>query len=77
MAPAAPDQRAALVDLYIATNGGTWTTNTGWKDYVSGSDPCDTYWTGVYPCDGSSGSPNRNVLYVVYALLSMGWWQYD
>jgi hypothetical protein len=52
VAPTAPDQRAALVDLYIATKGGTWTYKTGWKDYASGSDPCDNSWNGVV-CDGS------------------------
>ncbi len=63
VAPTAPDQRAALVDLYIATNGSTWKYNTGWSDYASGSDPCDNTWVGV-GCSGSSGSINREVTYV-------------
>ncbi len=70
VAPTAPDQRAALVDLYIATNGSAWGANTGWRDYASGSDPCDNRWIGM-DCDGSTGSPTRNVVYVVCALLSM------
>ncbi len=59
-APAAPLQRAALVELYIATSGSAWTEKTGWEDYVAGSDPCDNDWSGV-TCSGSGGSPNRNV----------------
>jgi hypothetical protein len=76
VAPTAADQRDALVDLYIATNGNSWGQNAGWRDYASGSDPCDNTWNQV-SCDGSSGSPNRNVQYVDCALLSTGWWQYD
>jgi hypothetical protein len=72
VAPTAPDQRAALVDLYIATNGSTWSINTGWRDYAAGSDPCDDAWNGM-DCSGSSGSPSRNVLYVDCALLLTGW----
>jgi hypothetical protein len=60
VAPTAPDQRAALVELFIATNGSTWTSKTGWQDYATGSDPCDNSWSGV-GCSGSSGSANRNV----------------
>jgi hypothetical protein len=71
VAPTAPDQRAALVDLYIATNGSTWKYNTGWQDYASGSDACDSVWYGV-DCSGSIGSSNRNVVYVACTLLSTG-----
>jgi hypothetical protein len=60
VAPTSPDQRAALVELYIATNGSTWSTKTGWQNYSTGSDPCDNSWVGV-ACSGSSGSGNRNV----------------
>jgi hypothetical protein len=60
VAPTAPDQRAALVDLYIATNGSGWSDRTGWQNYSSGSDPCDDAWSGVM-CSGSGGSANRNM----------------
>jgi hypothetical protein len=61
VAPTAPGQRAALVELYIATNGSTWSTGkTGWQNHATGSDPCDNSWSGV-TCSGSSGSGNRNV----------------
>jgi hypothetical protein len=60
VAPTAPDQRAALVELYIATNGSTWSDKTGWQNYSTGSDPCDNRWSGV-TCSGSSGSGIRNV----------------
>jgi hypothetical protein len=62
-APTAPDQRAALVELYISTNGSTWssTGRTGWLNHATGSDPCDNSWAGV-SCSGSSpGMVNRNV----------------
>jgi hypothetical protein len=55
-----PAQRAALVDLYVATNGAGWTVNTGWRDYATGSDPCENSWAGV-SCSGSAGSSNRGV----------------
>ncbi len=60
VAPTAPAQRAALVELYIATNGSRWDDRRGWQDYSTGSDPCDNSWSGV-GCSGSSGSGNRNV----------------
>jgi hypothetical protein len=60
VAPTAAAQRAVLVDLYIATNGSTWSTKTGWQDHTTGSDPCDNSWSGV-TCSGNSGSGNRNV----------------
>jgi hypothetical protein len=62
VAPTAPDQRVALVELYIATNGSTWDNwgISGWVDHATGSDPCDNGWSGV-ACTGSSGSGNRNV----------------
>jgi hypothetical protein len=60
VASTAPDQRAALVELYIATNGSTWSDKAGWQNYSIGSDPCDDSWSGV-TCSGSGGSGNRNV----------------
>jgi hypothetical protein len=60
VAPTAAAQRAALVDLYMATSGSTWSINTGWANHATGSDPCDNGWSGV-ECSGSSGSANRGV----------------
>jgi hypothetical protein len=60
-APTAPSQRAALVQMYIATtNGSAWSNRTGWENHGSGSDPCDNSWAGI-TCDGSSGAMSRNV----------------
>ncbi len=53
-----PDQRATLVDLYIATNGSGWSDKKGWEDHATGSDPCDDSWSGV-TCNGQHGSSNR------------------
>ncbi len=53
--------RAALIDLYVATNGDHWYDSTGWKDYAIGSDPCDDDWLGVQ-CSGASGSSDRDVM---------------
>ncbi len=61
VAPAAADQRAALVELYIATNGSSWTVGrAGWQNYLTGSDPCDNSWTGV-TCTLSTGAANRKM----------------
>jgi hypothetical protein len=57
VAPTAADQRAALVELYIATNGSDWSDNTGWRDHGSGSDPCDNSWVGV----SCAGGPDRDM----------------
>ena len=59
----APAERAALVDLYLATNGSGWRGNMGWSNYTnSSSDPCVDRWTGV-TCTNSS--PNH-VVYVIF-----------
>lgn len=63
VAPTAPAQRAALVELFIATNGSTsWSifARTGWQNHTTGSDPCDNAWPGVV-CSGVAGSLNREV----------------
>jgi hypothetical protein len=60
VAPTAAAQRAALVELYIATNGSGWSGVTGWQNHATGSDPCDDNWS-VVTCSGSSGSINRSV----------------
>jgi hypothetical protein len=54
------DQRAALVELYTTMNGDAWNSNSGWRDYGGGSDPCENAWVGV-ACSGTTGSANRNV----------------
>lgn len=59
-----PSQRAALVDLFTATNGTHWLASTGWLQ----GDPCARPWWSVY-CD-STGS---TVTYV--SLGGMGGWQ--
>ncbi|MEX1196880.1 MAG: hypothetical protein WEB57_03325, partial [Pseudohongiellaceae bacterium] len=46
--PVSPPERAALIDLYNATDGDNWTNNTGWLD-VEGTE-CS--WHGVH-CDGT------------------------
>jgi hypothetical protein len=60
VAPTAPVQRAALVDLYIATNGSSWNDRTGWVDHAASSDPCDDNWAGL-SCSGAVGSSDRAV----------------
>jgi hypothetical protein len=56
VASTAPDQRAALVDLYMSTNGSGWIDKTGWQDHVAGSDPCGDSWYGV-ECRGEGSVP--------------------
>ncbi len=72
IAPTAPAQRDALVELYIATNGSDWTAagRAGWQNHSTGSDPCDNSWTGVV-CAGASGTANRNVCVCVRACVSV------
>jgi hypothetical protein len=61
IAPTSAAERAALVDLYLATNGGGWSDRAGWVNYPTASvDPCDAAWSGVV-CSGSIGSANRKV----------------
>ena len=38
----------ALVNLYHATNGASWTDNTGW---LATTTPCSTPWYGVVYCE--------------------------
>ena len=62
-----PVQCAALVDLYKATNGDKWTTNTGW---LNGSSYCG--WNWIWPKSDPYNHPvigvvcdrNRNVFSV-------------
>lgn len=54
-------QKTALMDLYTATLGGSWTNSAGWSTSGSSTpDPCDNAWFGV-TCNGNSGTNNRNV----------------
>jgi hypothetical protein len=53
--------RAALVTFYIATNGDTWRSNSGWVNYAFGSDPCDNGWYEVW-CYDAVGSSNNRVM---------------
>jgi hypothetical protein len=55
-----PDQRAALVELYITTNGSGWSDKKGWEGHATGSDPCDNAWSGV-TCNGQPGASNRTM----------------
>jgi hypothetical protein len=43
-----PSQTAALIDLYTATNGDSWSVNTNWLN----GDPCNFSWYGV-TCDST------------------------
>ena len=50
-------ERAALVDIYAATNGHNWNCNTGWINAGNVSaDPCTEAWCGVR-CAGTT--PNH------------------
>ena len=43
-----PRERAALVDLYVSTDGDQWVGNDGWMNYADDSnDPCVEQWLGV------------------------------
>jgi hypothetical protein len=49
-------ERAALVDLYLATNGNNWINKTGWAGYANpANDPCASpqAWHGVLCAPGS------------------------
>jgi hypothetical protein len=40
--------RNALVELYLATAGPSWSPAvTGWPQYAVSGDPCTSAWTGV------------------------------
>lgn len=61
VAPTSAGQRAALVDLFVSS-GTPWSepNDYGWRDYSSGSDPCDELWDGV-ECSGGVGDSERSV----------------
>ena len=45
-----PEERGALVDIYLATNGPRWLNNFGWSLYADPkADPCknNEEWAGV------------------------------
>ena len=66
--PTVPGDVKALCELYFATGGANWATNTGFKtcnrDGTAGSDPCgDPGWklgpsSGVKKCD-TTGQSSR------------------
>jgi hypothetical protein len=49
-------QRDVLISIYNATNGGSWTNNTGWN----GAAGAECSWFGVI-CSGGSDDLSRNV----------------
>lgn len=59
-APTSPAERAALVDLYLATTVAPWVSRAGWDSHVNGTDPCDAGWEAV-ECTGAVGSSDRVV----------------
>ena len=64
-----PGERQGLVNLYMATNGPSWTGATGWSNYAApGVDPCAApYWTGVDCVTAVGGS---SVVYVLATVVS-------
>jgi hypothetical protein len=43
-----PAVRSALVGLYNATGGASWSLSMGWRDFsAASSDPCTSSWFGV------------------------------
>jgi hypothetical protein len=55
-------QQSALIDLYVATDGASWSSSdSGWKDYLTGSDPCNDVWDYV-TCDGSAASSSTRAV---------------
>ena len=56
------EQCLALVDLYTATDGDKWKTNTGW---LSGSSYCDWNWDCGYSTKcGVTCDSSGNVMYL-------------
>ena len=45
-----PAERAALVDLYAATQGASWRQATNWLE----GDPCEQSWFGIFCDDANS-----------------------
>jgi hypothetical protein len=63
-----PTHKAALVELYLSTNGPYWLRNELWKTYaVVKNDPCVARWLGV-TCDIT----NSRLTYVVCWLAPLG-----
>ena len=57
-----PVDRAALVDIFIGTNGIGWERGTGWSAYAdSSNDPCSPRWFGV-TCSASNSSNTTHVV---------------
>ena len=53
--PAAADDRAALVELYKATNGAAWSGNGGNNGWLGSEPPCSgstANWAGLVTSEG-------------------------
>lgn len=63
-APVFPEQRQALVELYLACNGSSWSSlnQDGWSDYLNPNiSPCG--WTGI-SCQTDYSENQSFILYV-------------
>ncbi len=58
---------SALGDLYYATNGSGWTTNTGWSSAAAGTATsyCSFANPGYSPCNGAGVLVNLCVRHAV------------
>ena len=79
VAPLEPAQKQALLELFNATSGATWTDNDGWTNATS--DPCNfdpngkQNWDGVVcAAVGQSGKSNNYVVYVPTPARHPGLW---
>ncbi len=64
LALVAPEQKAALVELFRATGGPEWHHRTAWTRTAGFSDPCLDTWFGVQ-CDTTM----TNITYDVHLIM--------